>query len=1478
MIATLDEAAQAMHPEPDAADEEPVRLAAAMAAPITFDFEANFTADEEVGGPTRFDVHQNVAGHTLHVTTTATPLIVAPEGTLTGQPDDPVMQGNVLAIDWDEEGVIMPYYLELRMDPGVVFDLTAFSMVDMGVMRSLRVTTNLGYVDLPVPFSIAGTFYASDSPVLHGITYARIGNSAGTVVAIQLDDIVVANVTQPPVFIGAITSIASIQNGSGVNLASLLHVSDASGGETLTWSQAVAPAHGSLFLLGATAASGGADIAPPGTLTYVPAAGFAGVDSFTVQVSDGAATATRTITVAVTPEQPGAPDLAGAADTGADPLDNVTAAGMLAFTGTSAAGDNASTVRVFVDADGDGAYDVGEITGTAIVANGGWTVGGIDASGLGDGSHAVRAVVTSATGGLSSTVGAAMGVTIDRNAPTAAVPALTQLVTPTGNSFDFTVTYADAGGAGLDTATFGTGNVGVRDSHGNALAVTGFAVDGAAVTYTVQAPGGSWDGSDAGTYTIALNANAVRDVAGNAVAANAAAGTVDVTYASAPTVSGLALAADSGADAGDFVTNVAGQAIHATLNRPLAVGETVWGSVDNGAHWSDITAFVSGTAVGWTGVTLSGSGTVAIKARDAGGQDSAVASHAYVIDAAAPAAATPVRADLIDPAGAAFTFTVAYADTGGAGLDPATFGTDDVIVTGPAGALAVTGHAVANGTVTYTVAAPGGTWDAPELGDYTIAIAIAAGAVRDRAGNAVPANGAAHAFHVGARPAATVNVGDSTLTAGETALVTIAFARPVQDLDAGDLAAGNGTLSNLASSDGGLTWTATLTPAAGVWAAANTVALDMRLVHSADGTPGTGTVQSNPYAVQTGAPPQPGQPGNAIVDGVPVVIEQQRDPATGLTVNVITVPTVPGSRADDPGTPNPALADIVLQASGGGQDATLTASLPVGSGLWAGGPASLLATDSALPDLVGRIEQHTAAGSASRQAMTEAGKAFLADLPPGVLLQTATLAPSMGGGFAPSTLLVRGDDGSGGTATGIVLDARALALDTTVMLDDVAFAVVIGAATLRGGGGGNHVVGDAASQQIDLGVGGDVLDGGAGDDVLAGGGGADHVAGGAGDDVVQGGRSDVGGWRFTLGTDGTLTAQHSFRPGASGPGQQETVQRGELDGSAAGLGWLGASNETLTDLALLYQGAFGRAPDLGGLAFYVGQGATAAAVARDFLASGEWRDTAPQQGENALFVADLYQRVLGRAADVAGQQHWTAALDGGALTRGEVLAAFALSGEARARHAGPVVVAAGDVTDAGGWFAGSGDDRLAGGTGDDTVSGGDGFDTIVCDGPASAMRLMLDKAGHVLLASGGDTDRILGIEAAEFSDTTVDLGFTALDAATLANVGLLYQAVLDRAGDIGGVAWWAGQHAAAGQLAAAFAGSAEFQARYGALSDAAFVAALYQNSGLATTAAGGSAAWEAYLGQHSRAELVGTWIGQDAVRDAQFATTGLWLV
>ena len=75
---------------------------------------------------------------------------------------------------------------------------------------------------------------------------------------------------------------------------------DIDSGQTLTWTQSAAPSHGALTITGTTVSSGSANITPADTITYTPTAGYYGSDSFTVQVSDGKATATRTITVTVT--------------------------------------------------------------------------------------------------------------------------------------------------------------------------------------------------------------------------------------------------------------------------------------------------------------------------------------------------------------------------------------------------------------------------------------------------------------------------------------------------------------------------------------------------------------------------------------------------------------------------------------------------------------------------------------------------------------------------------------------------------------------------------------------------------------------------------------------------------------------------------------------------------------------------------------------------------------------------------------------------------------------------------------------------------------------------------------------------------------------------------------------------------------------------------------------------------------------------
>lgn len=132
---------------------------------------------------------------------------------------------------------------------------------------------------------------------------------------------VVANTA--PSFVGGTTSLTVAESSGATNVGGLLHVSDVDASQTLTWSQSAAPSHGTLTISGASAASGSADVAPGGTLTYTPTPGYVGSDSFTVQVSDGTASASRSISVTVDP----APAVSGIPTQVAGVTATVTASG-----------------------------------------------------------------------------------------------------------------------------------------------------------------------------------------------------------------------------------------------------------------------------------------------------------------------------------------------------------------------------------------------------------------------------------------------------------------------------------------------------------------------------------------------------------------------------------------------------------------------------------------------------------------------------------------------------------------------------------------------------------------------------------------------------------------------------------------------------------------------------------------------------------------------------------------------------------------------------------------------------------------------------------------------------------------------------------------------------------------------------------------------------------------------------------------------
>src|SRR5690606_9726078 len=73
----------------------------------------------------------------------------------------------------------------------------------------------------------------------------------------------------------------------------------------------------------------------------------------------------------------------------------------------------------------------------------------------------------------------------------------------------------------------------------------------------------------------------------------------------------------------------------------------------------------------------------------------------------------------------------------------------------------------------------------------------------------------------------------------------------VTGFDTGDVTAPNASLSDLSSSDGGVTWTATLTPAPSVSDATNVLTLDFSGLMDLAGNAGTGSVNSGNYTVDT---------------------------------------------------------------------------------------------------------------------------------------------------------------------------------------------------------------------------------------------------------------------------------------------------------------------------------------------------------------------------------------------------------------------------------------------------------------------------------------------------------------------------------------------------------------------------------------------------------------------------------------------------
>jgi hypothetical protein len=100
----------------------------------------------------------------------------------------------------------------------------------------------------------------------------------------------------------------------------------------------------------------------------------------------------------------------------------------------------------------------------------------------------------------------------------------------------------------------------------------------------------------------------------------------------------------------------------------------------------------------------------------------------------------------------------------------------------------------------------------------------------------------------------------------------------------------------------------------------------------------------------------------------------------------------------------------------------------------------------------------------------------------------------------------------------------------------------------------------------------------------------------------------------------------------------------------------------------LYQAAFDRVPDRGGLGFWIhalDSGTSLEVVASNFISSQEFKNTYGENLSNGDFVTALYANVLHRAPDQSGYDYWVGLLNTG-YPRENVLVAFSEGFENRA--------------------------------------------------------------------------------------------------------------------------------------------------------------------------------------------------------------------
>lgn len=792
------------------------------------------------------------------------------------------------------------------------------------------------------------------------------------------------------------------------------------------------------------------------------------------------------------------------------------------------------------------------------------------------------------------------------------------------NSVDYTVTFSQAV-TGVDASDF------ILTSAGSAIGNIA-RISGSGTTYTVTVDSLSGDG----TLRLDLknSGTGIQDGGSNAISGGYTAGqtfTLDHTNPSAPSTPAMTAGTDTGASSSDAITSNVTPVFTGTGETNATVrlydtdDRTLLGTTtaDGSGHWS-ITSSTLGE----------GAHTLTVRQTDAAGNASAASNAKTVtIDTTAPAKpSAPTLAASSDSGtlgdGVTNDPTPTITGQAEAGANVKFYDTDGTTLLGT-----TTSDGSGHWSITSSMLAQGSHTLTSKQTDLAGNVSSASNGLTLSINTAVPAAPSMPALTSASDSGA---LGDGITYVGRPVISGTATANATVTLYDTDGVTSLGT----AVADGSGHWTITSTTL--------TVGNHSLTARSSD-VAGNVSTDSAALDLTIETPPAPPTPPTTSlsVDGVTITQQTVALPGGGSGTQVV-VPIVDSNRIESSG--NASTADIPLVVNS--NHTLLLAQLTSGFGLTATGGVSQPAGTSNDP-LVQAILAATPGHTAGDQNhLTGNGLTFLKTLVSSVPLLVETVTP-VTGQTSPTGAVTLTGTSTGSQHTALVIDASQVSSGSSLVLNGVDFAAIVGAANVTGNTSGQVLTGDAAAQHfvvssatpgsVFAGGGNDTLSFGASSSIPSGGS-TSILHGGQGDDTVtfNGAQSDF----VVEHHEGYTSVTSKAQPDA----QAVVINAETLRFSDASLGV--QTTAAQTQLSGLYQSVLGRQADYKGFDYWaVGakNGATMGDIAVSLINSSE-----ALKGSASAFngtvthdLEALYQGIYGRQSDSAGLAYWVDAMNHG---------------------------------------------------------------------------------------------------------------------------------------------------------------------------------------------------------------------------------------